>query len=428
MTLIDLGELSAPSDPQPPRRRPRRGTSRWPVALMALVVLVVLTAAAPPAARVHATVPAGLPADLFLTEEHIFTVNPAPRVTDGSQELTAYARPRRATVTPQPLAALWRVPVPPGHRFFRVESVADGVLFALVPSQSTGHPGETMLLDAATGQQRWRAVGFGTPDASGRVLLQTMALDESTTLRSVELATGRELWSRTMPPSLIELHQRDGVIDALVLSTNAGDVEVLDAATGRLRHRLPAVDTTGYQQVSVVDDLLVMVRNSRTVTAYDLAGLVPRWQATVPLADFVTRCGALLCARANRGGTHVLDPATGNVRWSTSEVVDLLWVTQERAIAQLDGHGLVTLDAATGEVVTEYGPWDTVASYERVPRLLGIRLVPETGAVLARLDPARSQPRRIDVLPDVTGGCQSRYDLIACRQQNGSFGLWQLPD
>ncbi|MEV6690837.1 PQQ-binding-like beta-propeller repeat protein [Micromonospora sp. NPDC051196] len=431
MTLIDLGELTEPPDPEPPRRQHHRGRQRWPLALVLVAALVLLAAAAPPAMRVHGTVPAGLGSVLFLTEEHIFTVTPAPGVTDGSQELTAYVRPR-ATVTPQRLAPLWRVPVPPGNRFFRVESVTDGVLFALVPSQNLGRVGETMLLDAATGQQRWRALGFGTPDASGRVLLQAMALDESTTLRSVELATGRELWSRTVPPSFVEHHQLDGVIEALVLSTSAGDVEVLDAETGQLRHRLPAVDTTGYQQSSVAGDLLLVIRNSRTITAYDLAGMVQRWQTTVPLADSVTRCGALLCARANSGGTYVLDSTTGDVRWSTSEDAHLLRVTTARALAQLrtrsDGSGLVALDAATGQVVTEYGSWDMVSNYTHEPRLFGIRLVPGVGAVLARLDPAEPQPRRLDVLTGVVGNCQSRYDLIACRQQDGSFGVWQLPD
>ncbi|MEU6023211.1 PQQ-binding-like beta-propeller repeat protein [Micromonospora sp. NPDC047134] len=428
MTVIDLGVMTVSDDPQPPPRRRRRGTRNWPVALMALAALVTLASAAPPATRVHATVPGGLSADLFLTEEHIFTVTPARGVTDGSQELTAYPRPRWATATPQRLVPLWRVPLPPGSRFFRVETLDDGVLFARVLSENVGLTSETMLLDVATGQQRWHATGFGTPDASGRVLLHTMALQESTTLASVESATGSRLWSRTMPPSFVEHHQRDGVIEALVVSTNAGEVEVLDPATGRLRDRLPAVDTTGYQQVSVVDDLLVIIRNSRTITAYEMAGLVPRWQSTVSLADYVTRCGALLCARANRGGTYVLDPATGNLRWSTSEDHGLLWVTQERAIAQVEGQGLVALDAATGEVVTEYGAWDTVAGYEQTPWLLGIRLVPEVGAVLARLDPSRPQPRRIDLLPGVTSDCQSRYDLIACRRQDGSFGVWTLPD
>ncbi|MFG2059908.1 PQQ-binding-like beta-propeller repeat protein [Micromonospora sp. NPDC048871] len=428
MTVIDLGVMTVSDDPQPPPRRRRRGTRNWPVALMALAALVTLASAAPPPVRVHATVPAGLAADLFLTAQRIFTVTPVRGVTDGSRELTAYARPRRATVTPQRLVPLWRVPVPPGIRFFQLADTPAGVLLSLLPSQDLGRMSETMLLDAATGQQRWRSAGLGIRDASGRVLLQTWAAQESTTLRSVELATGRELWSRALPPSWVEHHQRDGVIDAIVVSTAAGDVEVLDARTGQLRDRLPAADRTGYQQSSVVDDLLLVVRNSRTITAYDLAGLVPRWQTTVPLADHVTPCGALLCARANSGGTHVIDPVTGQVRWSTSEDGDLLWVTPTRALAQLGESRLVTLDAATGEVVTEHGSWETVASYEQELRLLGIHLLPEGGAVLARLDPAEAQPRRLDVLPGVVGDCQSRYDLIACRRQDGSFGVWTLPD
>ncbi|RIV40884.1 outer membrane protein assembly factor BamB family protein [Micromonospora radicis] len=440
MTLIDLGDLSGPTTTEPTaRRRPaglrRRAAGRWwSIGLVTVAALVALAGAAPPGTRVHATVPAALGSELFLAEEYIFTITPAPRVTDGTQELAAYPRPTRATVAPRQLTALWRIPVPPGHRFYRVETVAgDGVLLAMVPPGNTGGDSQTVLLDVRTGQERWRTVGFGTPDPSGRVLLQTFGFEEPMTLRAVDLADGRELWSTTSPPGWLQHHWRDGVIDAIVLSTNAGDVDVLDATTGEVRHRLPrsAAHPSAYQQSSLVGDLVLVVSNSRVVTAYGIDGLVRRWQTTLPLAEQVTRCGELLCVQAGGGGTHVLDPATGALRWRTDVDAELLRVTGARGLAQLrgsPGRELVLLDSATGAVLTDYAAWASVASYEQEQELYGVHTIPEVGLVLARLDPAQAQPRRLDVLAGAAGGCQSRDGLIGCRRHDGGFGVWQLPE
>ncbi|PZG15688.1 hypothetical protein C1I95_19070 [Micromonospora craterilacus] len=434
MTLIDLGELTEPTDPEPRRRRRPPSTRRLGAGVVALVVLLTLARAAPPAARVHATLPGGLASELILTESQIFAITPAPGVTDGTQELVAYPRPEHATVTPQRLAALWRVPVPDGHTVLWAESVDDlGVLVstarerAVAPIDTT----ETRLFDIHTGQQRWRAPGFATLDASGRVLLRTFTVEEQVTLAAVELASGRELWSTWLPAGAwADYHEREGMIDAIVVSTTAGAVEVLDPATGAVRHRLPALDDepVGYRRVSVIGDLVVVIRNSQTVTAYDVDGLVRRWQATMPLADYVTGCGDLLCARSSSGGTGLLDPDTGAVRGNT-EVVDVLLAGNGRALAITSRRstlGVILVDVATGEQLTDYGLWDLVASYEELPQLLGVRTLPDVGLLLARLDPAEARPHGVDVLVGVTGDCQYGYDLIACRRDDGSFGVWQL--
>ncbi|WP_158566426.1 outer membrane protein assembly factor BamB family protein [Micromonospora craterilacus] len=436
MTLIDLGELAEPTDLELPRRRRPPSTRRWGAGVVALVVLLTLAGAAPPAVRVHATLPGNSASDLILTEGHIFVVTPVPGVTDGTQELVAYPRPVRATVTPQRLVPLWRVPVPTGRRIIRAESVDDlGVLVSTARTRVVGptNTAETVLLDVRTGQQRWRAPGIATVDASGRVLLRTFAVEEPTTLAAVELATGRELWSTSVPAAWMEYAERDGVIDAVVVSTTAGDIEVLDAATGARRHRLPALDDlAGYQSGSVVGDLLLVIRNSRRITAYDLDGLVQRWQATMPLTDYVTGCGDLLCARSSSGGgAHLLDPDTGAAGWSSTDEVDIVLVATGHALAVIGtGSGLdvVAVDAATGKKLTDYGTWALVNSYAYRPQLLGVRVVPEVGLVLARFDPAEPQPRRVDVLAGAVDGCQYGYGLIACRREDGSLGVWQLRD
>ncbi|GGM34910.1 hypothetical protein GCM10011608_19320 [Micromonospora sonchi] len=436
MTLIDLGELTEPTGPPPPRRR-RPAGNRWlPAALVALATLLTLAGAAPPPARVHATVPAGLGSDVFIAQGQIFAVTPLPGVTDGSQELTAYRWPEQATVRPQRLTPLWRVPVPTARQVVAVQPVsADAVLVSTLRrfTATASTPTETVLLDPRTGQERWRVPGIATLDASGRVLLRTWPVEEPLVLRAVELASGRELWSRSLPGVWVDHHERAGLIDAIIVSTVAGDIEVLDPESGKARHRLPAADDlAGYQQTSVVGDLLLVVRNSRTVTAYDLDGLTRRWQSVVPLADYVNRCGALLCARVNRGGGQLLDPETGAVRWGSPEDVDVMLASDTRVLAVDSGAGdagkIVAIDPGTGQVSTDYGTWHLVVHYGYDQQLLGVQQRPDVGLVVARLDPAEARPRIVDVLFGATGDCQHRYGLIACRRQDGDIGVWRLPD
>ena len=435
MTLIDLGELTEPTDPEPPRRRRPPSNRRLVAGLVALVALLTVAGAAPPTARVHAIVPAGPGSEMLLTADQLFTVAPIPEATDGSQELVAYPRPTHTTVTPQRLVPLWRMPVPTGHAVLQAKSVDDlGVLVSTAPRHTVGPTDstETMLLDIRTGQQRWRAPGFAILDGSGRVLLRRFATEEPVTLGAVELPSGRELWSTSLPAeSRTTFHKRDGMIDAIVVPTAAGEVEVLDSETGAVRHRLPALDDepTGSRNAFLAGDLVLVIRNSTTVTAYDLDGLVQRWQATVPLAIFVTPCGALLCVRSN-DGVHLLDPDTGAVQGSTED--DVLLVGNERALAITNRSSgslnVVAIDPATGKELTDYGIWDLVTRYEYLPHVLGVRTLPNVGLLVARLDPAEPGPRGVDVLTGATGGCETGYDLIVCRQRDGSFGVWKLRD
>nr|WP_230416750.1 PQQ-binding-like beta-propeller repeat protein [Micromonospora tarapacensis] len=426
--MIDLGELTEPADPAPTRRR-RTGGRRLGAAVVALVALLTLAGAAPPARRIHATVAAALGTDLFLTDDQIFAVSPMPQVTDGSQELLAYPRPVRATVRPQRLAPLWRVPVQPANRIYRVQSVDDGGVLVSMGREST-RTSETVRLDARTGQERWRQPGIAIFDMPDRALLRTFNDGVSNSLRMIELATARELWSMPLSAASVDYRQHDGVVDAVVVATVDGEVEVVDPETGTIRHRLPAPDDdpAGYQQAAVVGDLVLVIRNSNTIAAHTVDGLIRRWQVSVPTATYVTPCGRLLCAGMAGGGLTVLDPGTGAVRWSSGDVLDLMLVGERNTVALVRGtNEVVTLDVETGAIVTEHGTWEPIIRYEYAPQLLGVRPLSDEGLVLARLDPSGRPARRIDVLPRAGGSCQGRYDLVACRLFDGGYGIWQLP-
>ncbi len=430
MTLIELGELTESTGPEPSRRRRRVGGSRTPLLLVALIALVTLVSATPPAPRMQAILPSSLAAQVYFTGDQILTVVPVREASDGSQELLAYRMPERATGSPQRLTPLWRMPVRPGDRVDTAERADDSGLVLSLERANAGF--ESLLLDSRTGQTRWRKPGSATLDGSGRVLLQRYDVEGSSILAAVELASGRELWSVSSKATWVTYHQRETVIDAIVVSMVAGGVEVLDPATGALRYRLPATsDEPGDDQhVWAIGDL-VLVSNSKGVAAYDVDGLVRRWQTSVSPINWVIPCGALLCAYGIGGGAHLLDPATGAVRWSVDGDIYVLRADERRALAS-DFRGpaikVTTIDAETGRIGADDGDWELVGMVDHVPYLLATRSIPKVGAVLARLDPAYAQPRRIDILPGAVGNCGYREDLIACRRQDGDFGVWQLRD
>nr|WP_240956492.1 PQQ-binding-like beta-propeller repeat protein [Micromonospora sp. HNM0581] len=427
--MIDLGELTELPDP-PRRRRSPLDRSRAAVVVMALVALLMLAGGTPPPGRIHAIVPAPLGSDLFLAGNQILTVSPSPESVDGSQQLLAYDRPDHPTAVPQRLEPLWRVPVPQGNRVYRVQSVADDGLLVAMGRQDTG-TSETALLDTRTGQERWRVPGISVLDTRDRALLRTYRDEALNTLRAIDLDDGAEVWSMPLAAASVDYRQRDdGTVDSIVVATVDGQVQVIDPTSGTVRHHLPtSTDRRGsYQQAWVSGDLVTVVRNSHTVVALTVDGLVPRWQVTVPTATYVTGCGPLLCAGLAGGGLQVLDPATGATRWSTENVLDIVLVGADNALAvDRNTDSFVSLDLDTRALLAEHGSWEMVGRYEYAPQLLVVRRIAETGLVLARLDPTGAPARRIDVLPGAGGDCQSRYDLVACRRTDGGYGIWQLP-
>ncbi|WP_196222478.1 PQQ-binding-like beta-propeller repeat protein [Micromonospora sp. CP22] len=429
MTVIDLGELTELTDPPARQRRSRPGGRRMAAVVVALITLIAVAGAAP-SGRIHAIVPVGLGSDLFIVGDQILTLSPRPGFTDGSQDLLAYPRPVRATAVPQRLTPLWRMPIPPQHRVYWADAVpGDGIVIAMAQQES--RVSATLRLDARTGQERWRVPGMAMLDLTDRALLRTFSDSTPNVLRMIDLDTARELWSMPLSAASVDYRQRDdGGLDVIVVATIDGEVQVIDPDTGAVRHRLPAPDDqrSGYQQAWLSGDLVTLVRNSRTLVALTVDGLVERWRATVPTAAYVTGCGPMLCAGLAGGGLQVVDPATGAMRWRNEELLDLVLVDDRNALAMFrDTNEMATVTLSSGAVLIRHGPWRMVARYEYAPDVLAVRTVPEVGAVLAQIDPTGAPARRIDVLPGASGDCQSRSGLVACRLFDGNFGIWRLP-
>ncbi|MFD6756852.1 MULTISPECIES: outer membrane protein assembly factor BamB family protein [Micromonospora] len=427
MTVIDLGDRTEPTEPRPPRRRIRAGRSRSLLLPMMLAVLLVLTGAAPPAVRMQAVLPSSLAAEVFLTGEQIVAVVPLREAGGDDQEVLVYRRPERAGGHTQQLTPLWRLPIGPS-RVTVAEAVGDdGLVLSLYGTDSDRS--ETMLLNSRTGQPRWRQPGIATIDASDRVLLHTFDGQDLVAVSSAELTTGRVLWSMPSRAKFVSYHQRAARVDALVVSTVAGDIEVLDPRTGTLRRRLPAVgDADRYQYAVVMGDLVLVVNPTR-VAAYHVDELDRRWQALLASIVWVHPCGDLVCVRAGDGeSVYILDPATGEIRWRVVENVNVLVASDARALVidhRGSGQTVTTVHAGT-RGADDAERWELVDGFGDDPELLGTRSIRDVGVVLARIDPTRTQPRRIDLLPGATGNCGYREDLIVCRRQDGDFGVWEL--
>ncbi|MEV4542674.1 PQQ-binding-like beta-propeller repeat protein [Micromonospora echinaurantiaca] len=437
VTLIDLGDLRDAPEPErtaPPRRLRPAGRPLRTVLLLALV-LAVAAGATPPPGRVTAVVPGSASAHAFLAGDRLYVVRPAEGVTDGSRDLLAYPLPERATATPQRPAPLWRVPMPRAGDLWGFHARDGAVLLSV--AGFGGSRGDTIVLDADTGRTRWQQPGLAWLDARGRLLLETSDRDGTGTLRSADLASGRALWSLPVPSQGAQYRGRDGLIEQVVV-IDGGRVEIYDAGTGVLvsRNELPMGGPGGQEQPDVypqvIGDLLVVVRQpAGRVTAYELDGLRRRWEAELPLVEYLYPCGALLCAAGRTGGIRVVDPATGLLRWSDPSRTALLSVRGGAMLAFAPAPSgadrVVVVAAATGRELADLGAWQLVPSRSVDDRVVGTRPVPGGGLLVAELDPATARARRHDVLRDVAGDCQLEGDLILCRRPSDGFLVRRLP-
>lgn len=443
MTLIDLGE--APREPSldeaPPPRRPavrRLGL----VAVLALLLGTIAAAGPAPRPLPSAVVPAPLGAVVVLADDRLFVLDP----------LTADPA---ATVPPQ--VAAYRLP--------------GAVPLARVPltmrlgglAQFAGRVGDTLLLNTAgepllqrivavhalTGAVVWsRDASFEGLTTGGAALLRTGPTDPTGerdlggVLTAVDVATGETRWSWSYPTGTARSQRYERTGDAVSLLVDrlpTGRLELRDVASGEVTGSIdlpaPAAGAAPADWYpSVVGDLLLIWEGGRTLTAYELGGLVRRWTVgTEESENFWARdCGPVICLDGPRGGTRALDPATGLARWFTDRVIDATPYA-DRLIgtggfqATGDSSADVTvLDPGTGKVVAELGRWRVVGPSADGRRLYGVRYGRDGQAWIAELDPAAGSAVVLARLDRVSTECEARRDTLVCRRPDGALGLWDL--
>lgn len=235
----------------------------------------------------------------------------------------------------------------------------DGTLLALL----LGGGSQTVALDLATGEERWRIVEnpVTTPSVAGEVLVYAV---EDGTVRAYDTATGAPRWEVRLPgdppqavvaegDAVVVLHGQGQVLgpgddpDAFT-TVGAAEVTALDLATGAVRWR--AATAGGPQQLVVAGDLVV-VHVVGGLYGFELGGGAERWRQ-VPLHEDCWELQAgrqAITFRSGSGGklrgvdlrtgarTDLAGPASGYGREAT--VGDLRVATDGLAVAAAGSDG-----------------------------------------------------------------------------------------
>ena len=407
--------------------RPRLRAPRPVLVLGALViVLLALTAAAPPARSLRPVLAAGG------TAAAAFTLGP-----DALYTATFGANPNSES-------GVRRYALPGGEQLWATslpQNVQNLVLDGGVLLARSGSAPRMSFLDAGSGKVLWRLT---EPNATvvtltgGRALLRIETEDEGTELRLVSSRTGAPVWSHFLA-GVGEILNDDLFADdpdrIVVLGTD-GHVTTLQFADGSelgegdLGVRVPDqsdASLPGFVGVAVSGDQLYVSRRDggrASLSAYALPGLTRRWRTEGGPTGFVHDCGPVLCISDTRWVSG-LDPADGSVRWS-----DPAWSNASPlgagtllAYSQQENPEAVVLDARTGTVLRKLGRTYAVGGLElrQDSRIAGRTWV-------AVPDPADGSVHTVGSMDTGTPyGCEVRRPYLACPTSAGPTTVWQIP-
>lgn len=437
MALIELSpETPAPPIATPP---PAYVYRRFGLALAALLVLA-LGGAAPVSSTLWQRI--GL---VLMSEGGDFQL-----LADGLlYTVDAHAEPRVLSAWQvDPLRRLWSyADTGKGEPFF-VTSATPGVAVLRVGSS-------TSVLDARTGVLRWTSPGLvqqltdevglvqeerfrpGTeydPDSGDPGRLYGTTSDTlhtepalSTELRGVELATGRPLWSVSVPGSVYT--SWTGTPTSAIVVLSADRLTVRSPVTGAvLRERnVPRVGGVSAAEGEIAGDT-VLVRygafgEGGRVTAYALDTLDERWQQVQPNpAGSSVNCYGLPCVKT-RDDLMVLDPRTGASRWRVAGA-DLMAFGAGSALAVRNmNRPLRTVDLRTGRPEAELAGWRGYFPVDGRDAYVLSRPDQDRSTSFGLLLPGADAVQPLGRMPATTVECQPARDVIACRVGAG-IEIW----
>ncbi|WP_420118729.1 PQQ-binding-like beta-propeller repeat protein [Micromonospora sp.] len=427
MTVIDLGELRDDPLPTPSGPAPRAVGRPLRLAVVLAFTLLASTAAAPVAQRVAAVVPAPLGTVALLYDGEVFLLEPSGTAAAPGW-LSAWTVPTSAGARP---VRRWRMPVPVVSGSAQLRRHADLLLLTGSSGRLDGEY-RTFAHDRDTGRVRWQRTGSGR--SAGPDLLFEDGADGRMTINSVDPSTGRDRWSIPVPSGMVLFSPAADGVDRIVTVRPDGPAEVWDARRGVRLHTAPldhegTPSNTGFDVVG--DLLLAFAGNSGRLTGFGLDGLDRRWEVPLTTPVFFVACGPLLCAQGEAGGVRALDPATGRTVWRDNRWRLSGTERGGRMLASALGRGIwhpmVVLDVASGRVAAELDVWHLAASNSPDGPVIGLRPAGEGRMLVAELDVAAARARVRDVLPAVSGDCQSDAQLLLCRLTDGRFGVWRVP-
>jgi outer membrane protein assembly factor BamB len=253
---------------------------------------------------------------------------------------------------------------------------------------------------------------------------------QRTELRGVELATGRRLWSLSLPGSVFTTWTGAPTNAVVVLTSDK--LTVLSPTTGAvLRERpVPPLDGVRATEGEVVGDLILVHYGSYgtggPVIAYALDGLTERWRQNQPdPAGNSAYCPGLTCTRT-RDEVIVLDPRTGAERW---RIADTDVVAFDRG-AVLEAQGLTrplrTADAGTGRQLTDLARWWLYFPVEGGDAYVLSRPESDRTTAFGLLRRGNAAVQPLGRSPETTVQCQAAPALLACRVAGG-IEVWAVP-
>jgi hypothetical protein len=440
--LIDLGEVEGVDEREPAGGRLTRLRVVSAIAVLCLFVLSGATAAAADRPSLLWTVQ--LPeAGLVAASGDTLYVAPdesAPMVT---------AVDRRSGRT------RWRVSVPWTPKEF--DDLGDGldaivVRTTTVDNSDRSRDTQTLFVNRSDGRILAQAVGEPVGRA-GRLVVQLgtvrrCPLDPSTecaTVGAVEPTTGVLAWTRTLAPGGRVLAEGEGSPGRFVTADADGTLTLRSAATGAELARVAGTLTGGggiRLSTAVAGVLIVGVAGTQvsTFTGYRASSLQRLWAVKLPrdagrlqvdttVVD-LTRCGDAACV-ADGGGTAVLDPTSGAVRFRTplhivAQVPGGAFVALP-LLGHLDAVGryvsdILALDPRTGRVIS------TVVDSTLVDPLAGPVVIRRTGAQGTQFSTIAPDGSSAALL-SVTGtelACTHDLTTLVCVDNVGVGRAWSL--
>ncbi|MFI5895956.1 PQQ-binding-like beta-propeller repeat protein [Actinoplanes sp. NPDC051513] len=387
--LIDL-------DAAPPSSRPRLGVLK--AVPMVLLLLAIGGAAPSERARIGTAMDTGtrtvtahlLAADALYTVDAT-GVQAAPLTAGGPRWRTALTvqRPQLRLEGGGSTLAVWR-----------------------------GEQGGITLLDARTGRERWRTDNFSVAQVLGDRIVYWQFGDGGGdgVLRMADLADGRVRWQREASALALEVDAARRYVLAVDRQGRGTAYSVADG-TPVSNGRDLGVDPYAWgignaldlSTAEIVGDALYL--HSQTfVAAYGMPELTPRWRARILAPQWLNPCGPLICVTGERGAS-ALDPATGQVRWTSprwrSIGPDGLAVGADSRVAWID--------PVTGTVRSELGRGELA------------------GDLLLRFDGERTVVTRLEdggslgVLPlGAPGECATAGEWLACLTGAPTVTVWRF--
>jgi hypothetical protein len=443
---VALIELDPAAPPTPEPARPPLRSYRVPGLILSAILLFVLGGGATgtsPIWRRDGFFPLAGPDTAF-------------QILDGRLYTMDTSGPRRITTawSMTPLRRLWSAVTPLPTDPSSGAIIHDGGAYLVGAGRQTLLQNSlgTTVLDRDTGAIRWASRSPVLADSGGVGVLQETRFrrgttyDEAsgdpgplfwsdtgtphtepprrTTLRGVDLATGRSLWSAAVPGSAYVVPVPGDASEFVVIAT--GGLTARDAGTGAVLRRGalgPGGSDVAYPDVD--GDLLLLRHDapdgSSATTAYALDTLRRRWQMTEPPDDGNgSTCTELPC-RQDATGLSVLDPRDGAARWHAGPYVDLIHrgagALETQAISD---RPLRLRDPGTGAVLADLAGWDAVANSAADQALVLLRAEPPDGHTAFGVLP--SGGHAVQPVGEADGRvreCASDDRHIACRLDDG---------